>query len=119
MADLIAEEDAVVRENEPAIVKRLKKLLMLSTDGTLNMHALWLIRREVGLPDDYRRSILPNHPEKLGNWQRLPYTKAYEKNELHPIRNVERLEKRRHGIDEMDDAIQFAREYNQENSNES
>uniref|UniRef100_A0A0E0MC39 non-specific serine/threonine protein kinase n=1 Tax=Oryza punctata TaxID=4537 RepID=A0A0E0MC39_ORYPU len=138
------------------IVKRLKKLLMLSKDGALNMHALWLIRRELGLPDDYRCSVLPNRQsdfsldspdtltlvardenlavanveewrakeytekwlpesqtkyvfpinfptgfqikkgfrENLGNWQRLPYTKAYEKNELHPIHNVERLEKR-------------------------
>uniref|UniRef100_A0A0A9F572 PORR domain-containing protein n=1 Tax=Arundo donax TaxID=35708 RepID=A0A0A9F572_ARUDO len=31
MADLIAEEDAVIRENETDIVQRLKKLLMLST----------------------------------------------------------------------------------------
>ncbi|KAL5204750.1 hypothetical protein ABZP36_009621 [Zizania latifolia] len=156
MAGLIAEEDAVIRENEPAIVKRLKKLLMLSMDGTLNMHALWLIRRELALPDDYRCSVLPNHQSdfsldspdtltlasrdenlaiadveewrakeyaekwlaesetkysfpinfptgfriekgfrgKLTNWQRLPYTKPYEKIALHPIRNVDRLEKR-------------------------
>uniref|UniRef100_A0A0E0FA74 non-specific serine/threonine protein kinase n=1 Tax=Oryza meridionalis TaxID=40149 RepID=A0A0E0FA74_9ORYZ len=126
MAELIAEEDAVIRENEPAIVKRLKKLLMLMKDGTLNMHALWLIRRELGLPDDYRCSILTNHQsdfslgspdtltlvtrdetgfkiengfrEKLGNWQSLPYTKAYDKNDLHPIHNVGRLEKRIVGI---------------------
>ncbi|XP_062203219.1 protein ROOT PRIMORDIUM DEFECTIVE 1-like [Phragmites australis] len=160
MVDLIAEEDAVIRENETDIVQRLKKLLMISTKGTLNMHALWLIRRELGLPDDYRSSILPNHQHdlclespdtlslvswdeelavakveewrekeytekwlaesetkyafpinfptgfkiekgfrvKLKNWQRLPYTKPYEKNDLHPIHNVERLEKRIVGI---------------------
>ncbi|KAL6906039.1 hypothetical protein ACP4OV_003640 [Aristida adscensionis] len=160
MADLIAEEDAVIRDNEADIVQRLKKLLMLSTNGTLNMHAIWLVRRELGMPDDYRSSILPNHQhdfslenpdtlslvtrddelavgkveewrekeytekwlaesetkyafpinfptgfkfekgfrEKVKNWQRLPYTKAYEKNDLHPIRNVERLEKRIVGI---------------------
>jgi hypothetical protein len=160
MSDLIAEEDAVTRENEVDIVQRLKKLLMLSVNGTLNMHVLWLIRRELGLPDDYRSSILPNHQhdlhlespdtlslvsrdealavakveewrkreyiekwlaeseikyafpinfptgfkiekgfrEKLKNWQRLPYTKPYEKNDSHPIRNVERLEKRIVGI---------------------
>ncbi|KAF7053273.1 hypothetical protein CFC21_061245 [Triticum aestivum] len=160
MADLVAEEDAVIRENEPAVVQRLKKLLMMSTDGTLNMHALWLVRKELGLPDDYRSSMLPNHQsdfsletpdtltlitrdenlavanveewrdkeytekwlaeyetkyafpvnfptgfkiekgfrEKLKNWQRLPYTKPYEKNDLHPITNSERLEKRIVGI---------------------
>ncbi|CAL4904417.1 unnamed protein product [Urochloa decumbens] len=160
MADLIAEEDAVIRENETDIVQRLKKLLMLSVNGTLNMHALWLVRKELGLPDDYRSSMLPKHQhdlylespdtlslvsrndelavakieewrkkeytekwlaesetryafpinfptgfkiekgfrEKLKNWQRLPYTKPYEKNDSHPIHNVERLEKRIVGI---------------------
>ncbi|GJN28396.1 hypothetical protein PR202_gb16510 [Eleusine coracana subsp. coracana] len=160
MADLIAEEDAVIRDNENGIVHRLKKLHMLSKNRTLNMHALWLIRRELGLPDDYRSSILPKHQhylslespdtlalvswdeelavakieewrekeytekwlaesetkyafpinlptgfkiekgfrEKLKNWQRLPYTKPYEKDGLHPIHNVERLEKRIVGI---------------------
>lgn len=160
MADLVAEEDAVIRENEPGVAERLKKLLMMSMNGTLNMHALWLIRKELGLPDDYRSSMLPNHQsdfsletpdtltlisrdenlavanveewrekeytekwlaeyetkyafpinfptgfkiekgfrEKLKNWQRLPYTKPYEKTDLHPISNVERLEKRIVGI---------------------
>ena len=36
--------------------------------------------------------------EKLKNWQRLPYTKPYEKNDLHPIHNVERIEKHVVGI---------------------
>lgn len=36
--------------------------------------------------------------EKLKNWQRLPYTKPYEKNDSHPIRNMERLEKRIVGV---------------------
>ncbi|KAJ1264554.1 hypothetical protein BS78_08G009900 [Paspalum vaginatum] len=156
MSDLVAEEDALIRENEADMVQRLKKLLMLSTNGGLNMHALWLVRRELGLPDDYRSSILPNHQHefslespdtlslvsrddtlavakveewrkreytekwlaesetkyafpinfptgfkiekgfrgKLKNWQRLPYTKPYERNVLHPIHNAERLEKR-------------------------
>jgi len=160
MTNLIAEEEAVIRENETNIVQLLKKLLMISTNGTLNMHALWLVRRELGLPDDYRSSMLPKYPhdlylespdtlslvsrddelavakieewrkkeytekwlaesetkyafpinfptgfkiekgfrEKLKNWQRLPYTKPYEKNDLHPMHNVERIEKRIVGI---------------------
>jgi len=65
MTDLIAEEEAMIRENETNIVQRLKKLLMLSTNGTLNMHALWLVRRELGLPDDYRSSMLPKYPHDL------------------------------------------------------
>jgi hypothetical protein len=160
MAHLIVEEDAVIRGNETDVVQRLKKLLMLSKSGTLNMHALWLIRRELGLPDDFRSSVLPKHQHdlsmespdtlalvswdeelavakieewrekeytekwlaesetkyafpinfptgfkiekgfrgKLKNWQRLPYTKPYEKDGVHPIDNEERLEKRIVGI---------------------
>jgi len=65
MTNLIAEEEAVIRENETNIVQLLKKLLMISTNGTLNMHALWLVRRELGLPDDYRSSMLPKYPHDL------------------------------------------------------
>ncbi|KAG8089181.1 hypothetical protein GUJ93_ZPchr0011g28773 [Zizania palustris] len=73
-----SEEDAVIRENEPAIVKRLKKLLMLSTDGTLNMHALWLIRRELALPDDYRDENLAI--ADVEEWRAKEYAeKCYER----------------------------------------
>ncbi|RLN28256.1 protein ROOT PRIMORDIUM DEFECTIVE 1 [Panicum miliaceum] len=116
MTDLIAEEEAVIRENETNIVQRLKKLLMLSTNGTLNMHTLWLIEEwrkkeytEKWLAESKTKYAFPiNFPtgfkiekgfrEKLKNWQRLPYTKPYEKNDLHPIHNVEQIEKRIVGI---------------------
>ncbi|XP_010922127.1 protein ROOT PRIMORDIUM DEFECTIVE 1 [Elaeis guineensis] len=63
MADLIEEEAMVIRECEEAAVQRLKKLLMMSANGTLHIHALWLIRRELGLPDDFRNSVLPKYPD--------------------------------------------------------
>ncbi|XP_020100549.1 protein ROOT PRIMORDIUM DEFECTIVE 1 isoform X2 [Ananas comosus] len=62
MKDLIEKEAMAVSEAEVATVRRLKKLLMISTDGSLNLHALWLIRKELGLPDDFRNSVLPNYP---------------------------------------------------------
>lgn len=58
MKKLIEEEEAVIRELELENVGRLKKLLMMSVNGTLHIHALRLVRRELALPLDFRESIL-------------------------------------------------------------
>lgn len=58
MRDLIAEEEDVTKECELECVRRVKKLLMMSKSGILHVHALRLIRRELGLPEDFRESIL-------------------------------------------------------------
>lgn len=63
MLDLIAEEALVIRESEMITVQRLKKLLMMSKNGRLHAHALWLVRTEFGLPDDFRSSIISKYPE--------------------------------------------------------
>ncbi|KAK3039438.1 hypothetical protein RJ639_029237 [Escallonia herrerae] len=55
---LLQEEDNVIRELELDNVARLKKLLMMSRNSTLHVHALRLIGRELGLPEDFRESIL-------------------------------------------------------------
>lgn len=159
MKVLIKEEEAAVEQQELEAVRRLKKLLMMSVNGTLHIHALRLIRKDLGLPEDFRDSILGkytgdfrlvdletvalvdsddqlgvakiekwrekeykekwlsefetmyafpiNFPtgfkiergyrDKLKNWQRLPYTKPYERKEAIRVRTcggVERYEKR-------------------------
>lgn len=159
MKGLIKEEEVVIEQLELEAVRRLKKLLMMSINGTLHIHALRLIRRELGLPNDFRDSILgkyngdfrlvdleivelvdrdeqlgmteiekwrekeyrekwlseyetkyafPIHyptgfiiqggcRDKMKNWQRLPYTKPYERKEGIRVRTcggVERYEKR-------------------------
>ncbi|XVF79518.1 hypothetical protein PTKIN_Ptkin14bG0229500 [Pterospermum kingtungense] len=58
MRDLIDEEEKTVKDYEPELVLKIKKLLMMSKNGTLHVHALRLIRRELGLPEDFRDSIL-------------------------------------------------------------
>ncbi|MQL93923.1 hypothetical protein Taro_026576 [Colocasia esculenta] len=63
MAGLIEEEARVIKESEVVAVQRLKKLLMMSKDGTLHVHALWLVRRELGLPEDFRDSVLSKHSD--------------------------------------------------------
>ncbi|KAK9119559.1 hypothetical protein Scep_017652 [Stephania cephalantha] len=58
MVGLIEEEAERVKECELLAVERLKKLLMISTTGILHIHALRLIRSDLGLPEDFRDSIL-------------------------------------------------------------
>ncbi|KAK7336381.1 hypothetical protein VNO77_16921 [Canavalia gladiata] len=159
MKELVLIEEVAVKQQELESVKRVKKLLMMSVNGSLHVHALRLIRRELGLPEDFRDSILGkysgdfrlvdlevvalvdsddklgmaqvekwrekeytekwlsefetkfafpiNFPtgfkiergfrDKLKNWQRLPYTKPYERKEVIRIRScggMERYEKR-------------------------
>ncbi|KAK4282011.1 hypothetical protein QN277_013440 [Acacia crassicarpa] len=159
MKALIKEEEDAIEQQELEAVRRLKKLLMMSINGTLHIHALRLIRRELGLPDDFRDSILGKYigdfrlvdlenvelvdrdeefgvaeierwrekeyrekwlsefetkyafpvnlptgfriergyRDKMKNWQRLQYTKPYERKEAIRVRTcggVERYEKR-------------------------
>ncbi|XP_050234538.1 protein ROOT PRIMORDIUM DEFECTIVE 1 [Mercurialis annua] len=63
MRDLINEEDNVTKECELESVRRVKKLLMISKSGILHVHALRLIRRELGLPADFRDSILAKYKD--------------------------------------------------------
>ncbi|EEF42508.1 conserved hypothetical protein [Ricinus communis] len=58
MRDLIDEEVNITKECEFRAVWRVKKLLMMSKSGVLHVHALRLIKRELGLPEDFRDSIL-------------------------------------------------------------
>ena len=58
---LLREEENAVKELELEAVLRVEKLLMMSVNGTLHVHALRLIRRELGLPADFRDSILAKH----------------------------------------------------------
>ncbi|KAJ4982418.1 hypothetical protein NE237_033255 [Protea cynaroides] len=63
MLNLIEDEAKVIKESELLAVQCLKKLLMMSTRGMLHIHALRLIRRELGLPEDFRDSILLKYPD--------------------------------------------------------
>ncbi|KAJ8443542.1 hypothetical protein Cgig2_017025 [Carnegiea gigantea] len=61
MLSLIQEEKAVIKESKLENVRRLRKLLMMSKNGTLHAHALRLVSREFGLPEDFRESILSKY----------------------------------------------------------
>lgn len=63
-ADKIAlEEDKARVQMEPILVKNLRKLLMLSVDCTLPLETIQLIENDLGLPNDFRQSLIPKYPQ--------------------------------------------------------
>ncbi|RWW49675.1 hypothetical protein BHE74_00044126 [Ensete ventricosum] len=63
MAALVDEEEDVKQASEPAMARRLSKLLMLSRDRRLNVVKLNELKRNFGFPDDYVLRLIPKHPE--------------------------------------------------------
>ncbi|KAJ0240696.1 Ubiquitin carboxyl-terminal hydrolase family protein [Hirschfeldia incana] len=65
LRELIEEEESVVRECEGDAVKRVKKVLLMSRRGVVSVHALRLMRRELGLPEDFRDSVLGKYSSEF------------------------------------------------------
>lgn len=65
MKNLVAEEVDAIRECELENVRHLKKIIMMSKTGVIHIHALRLIRFEMGLPEDFRDSILGKYMKEF------------------------------------------------------
>ncbi|RVX13235.1 hypothetical protein CK203_017982 [Vitis vinifera] len=63
MMSLVEEEESVKDMQEPVLVERLTKLLMMSINHRLNVMKLNELKRSFGFPDDYLIRIVPKHPE--------------------------------------------------------
>ncbi|KAK1406828.1 hypothetical protein QVD17_38436 [Tagetes erecta] len=61
MMFLVQEEESVKEMQEPVLVERLAKLLMMVSNHRLNVSKLSEIKRTLGLPDDYLIRIIPKH----------------------------------------------------------
>ncbi|KAG8059081.1 hypothetical protein GUJ93_ZPchr0002g26312 [Zizania palustris] len=61
--DLRRREVDCLVESEPDLVSRLRRLLMLTLPRSLPLHTVDLLRWDLGLPRDYRASILRRYPE--------------------------------------------------------
>ncbi|KAL5213134.1 hypothetical protein ABZP36_023981 [Zizania latifolia] len=61
--DLRRREVDCLVEYEPDLVSRLRRLLMLTLPRSLPLHTVDLLRWDLGLPRDYRASILRRYPE--------------------------------------------------------
>ncbi|CAK9174974.1 unnamed protein product [Ilex paraguariensis] len=63
-AEKIAAEEADAREQmEPILVKNLRKLLMMSVDCRVLLETIEFIESELGLPGDFKRSLIPKYPQ--------------------------------------------------------
>ncbi|KAK1284589.1 hypothetical protein QJS10_CPB21g01133 [Acorus calamus] len=65
----ITAEEAQVRElMEPIVVKKLRKLLMMSLDCQVSLETIKSIESELGLPGNFRESVIENDlPRKRSN----------------------------------------------------
>lgn len=60
----IAALEAAARDQmEPMLVKNLRKLLMLSVDCRVPLGTVELVQDELGLPSDFRESLIPKYPQ--------------------------------------------------------
>ncbi|KAF6135869.1 hypothetical protein GIB67_038941 [Kingdonia uniflora] len=60
----IAEEESVARElMEPILVKNVRKLLMMSMDCRIPLEKIEMIESELGLPQDFKKSLILKYPE--------------------------------------------------------
>ncbi|KAK9274676.1 hypothetical protein L1049_021927 [Liquidambar formosana] len=63
-AEKIAADEAEARkEMEPILIKNLRKLLMMSVDCRVLMEKIEFIESELGLPKDFKKSLIPKYPE--------------------------------------------------------
>ncbi|XP_073294816.1 protein WHAT'S THIS FACTOR 1 homolog, chloroplastic [Primulina huaijiensis] len=63
MKFLVEEEESVKDSQEPVFVKRLAKLLMMSTNQRLNVVKINELKRNFGFPDDYLLRIVPKYSD--------------------------------------------------------
>ncbi|XP_006280492.2 protein WHAT'S THIS FACTOR 1 homolog [Capsella rubella] len=61
--DLYCEEADVLEVNKGDVLVRLCKLLMLTCERTLPLHSIDHLRWDLGLPFDYRDSLIHKHPD--------------------------------------------------------
>ncbi|KAL0555102.1 hypothetical protein IC582_009035 [Cucumis melo] len=93
MTALMKQEENVINDMEIETVQRLKKLLMMSVNGTLHVHALRLISRELGLPDGFRESILEKYSDDF-RLVDLEIVELVEKHENGAVAEVEKWRER-------------------------
>ncbi|KAL7588893.1 protein WHAT'S THIS FACTOR 1 homolog, chloroplastic [Lactuca sativa] len=60
---VLDEEERIYLENEPLLVAKLCKLLMMSKDNVVNADKLLHVKREFGFPNDFLVNLVPKYPE--------------------------------------------------------
>ncbi|KAL6530605.1 hypothetical protein OROMI_028494 [Orobanche minor] len=68
---LLELEDEIVRNMEDVNVIKIRKLLSMSVNGRFHLHAIRLMSRELGFPENFRDSIIRKHSEifRMIDWE--------------------------------------------------
>eukprot|EP00250_Pteridium_aquilinum_P003197 c13516_g1_i1 orf=590-2032(-) len=61
--DLFLEEQKLKADMESLLVCKIRKLLMMSMDKTLLMYKLAHLKKDLGLPDDFKTNLVEKYPE--------------------------------------------------------
>ncbi|KAL0404741.1 UNVERIFIED_CONTAM: protein ROOT PRIMORDIUM defective [Sesamum radiatum] len=59
--ELLKLEEEIVCNMEDVNVIKIRRILSMSVNGKVHLHAIRLMRRELGLPEDFRESIIRKH----------------------------------------------------------
>ncbi|KAL8236264.1 hypothetical protein R6Q59_017345 [Mikania micrantha] len=60
---VLDENERIYLENEPLIVAKLSKLLMMSKDNVVSTDKLVHVKREFGFPNDFLVNLVPKYPD--------------------------------------------------------
>ncbi|KAI3741861.1 hypothetical protein L1987_59539 [Smallanthus sonchifolius] len=60
---VLDENERIYVENEPLIVAKLCKLLMMSKDNVVSADKLVHVKREFGFPNDFLENLVPKYPD--------------------------------------------------------
>ncbi|KAK4267791.1 hypothetical protein QN277_024525 [Acacia crassicarpa] len=63
LRNFLEEEKRIYRENEPLIVSKLCKLLMMSKNKVISADKLLHVKREFGFPNDFLVNLIPKYPQ--------------------------------------------------------
>eukprot|EP00250_Pteridium_aquilinum_P006801 c16644_g1_i1 orf=1045-2409(+) len=63
LMDLLREERRIYAQQEPFVVEKLRKLLMLATNRQIPIEKLLAAARFFGFPDDFPASVVPKYPQ--------------------------------------------------------
>lgn len=63
LRQFLEEEKRIYLENEPLIVSKLCKLLMMSKNKVISADKLLEVKREFGFPNDFLVNLVPRYPE--------------------------------------------------------
>ncbi|KAJ1405120.1 Plant organelle RNA recognition domain [Sesbania bispinosa] len=63
LLQFLDEEKRIFRENEPLIVSKLCKLLMMSKNKVVSADKLLHVKREFGFPNDFLVDLVPRYPQ--------------------------------------------------------